>query len=870
MQQLRLYFKFKPPKPSSSPSYDQIQKSRSGSRSSSQASGLNQSDVEPYLCPLHAGMKVPKRNQRSSPIPRSMTLSQNSKDVDQGPRHKDLPSRPSSSDSVNDSVKGRKGISSSAPVSRHPSFEDWSRKSSATHGQSDGWHARGGQERGGQSSRACFNPFALIGIDVSAPPPPLPQPQPVPTLAIIQPLIPATIASHSPQSIATVSHMPQKQPVLHQISVDSGYDSVDTLHNDSKSVGSDDDLVLLEPRTLTSGSSPPVESFMSAMPALTTEGLFETLTADALFREGTLSAASSSSSLLNSSNAPSECSDYSELQELATLDETTTPGSQSLKTSINMLTSAPLSIPISTPNQTPSPAESPSLSKYFAVAPAPAHSPVRMPPVERSPENPKFEDFLKSFITPKIQHTGRIMSTASTEHLSDYKLESSACEKTSKSISLASANSNGESSSSGKEEITSRRSAQFHLSASLLSKVSLSSCSVASGPQRSAGSSPIQSNSLHNFCQNSPQVLSSMSPQQQQHSFKQQNMSPQLHSTPLISGSLHHFQTRPPPQQQQRHLSQSPSPQPLQCQSHPQDHHHQQQKKETANFEIFLDAKVEPNHHHHHPYQQYHTHALPFRDITNLNLPNVSSPKPTTSIKTAIANIDGRHLINMQRQMPFQMEPRVPVIFPPPPPNHPNPFPVFAPHPPSCGPLVPYHLPPAAPPHIIHPHLLHTTHFHHHHHHPIVMMPGFTPPEANNALVPPSSGNSRDSGTPEKKDRCAFCKSNGERETVYMGHVLRDPETNMVVCPQLRKFICPLCGATGDNAHTQSYCPQNANGAQNRILQNRTVKHLKALRPSAGKLRATTLSLKNPNSFPASSDARRHLGRHDLPHHEAL
>merc|ERR1711931_570139 len=47
--------------------------------------------------------------------------------------------------------------------------------------------------------------------------------------------------------------------------------------------------------------------------------------------------------------------------------------------------------------------------------------------------------------------------------------------------------------------------------------------------------------------------------------------------------------------------------------------------------------------------------------------------------------------------------------------------------------------------------------------------------------------NSHDSySSPEKRDRCAFCKSNGERETVFMSHNLKDPKSQKVTCPQLR------------------------------------------------------------------------------------
>lgn len=62
---------------------------------------------------------------------------------------------------------------------------------------------------------------------------------------------------------------------------------------------------------------------------------------------------------------------------------------------------------------------------------------------------------------------------------------------------------------------------------------------------------------------------------------------------------------------------------------------------------------------------------------------------------------------------------------------------------------------------------------------------------------------------------CNFCKRNRESPAVYSNHTTKDAR-GKVTCPQLRKYICPGCGATGDEAHTRSYCPSLKLNTSNR------------------------------------------------------
>lgn len=98
---------------------------------------------------------------------------------------------------------------------------------------------------------------------------------------------------------------------------------------------------------------------------------------------------------------------------------------------------------------------------------------------------------------------------------------------------------------------------------------------------------------------------------------------------------------------------------------------------------------------------------------------------------------------------------------------------------------------------------------------------------------------------------CQFCLSNGESEVQYKSHTMKNA-AGLVSCPVLRMYRCSICQATGDQAHTQRYCPLNRDGKYNGLGASLT--DLKKKKNAAGNFPGTTKKLTWP--LPSQEDVR--------------
>nr|AAU11514.1 nanos 2 [Podocoryna carnea] len=93
---------------------------------------------------------------------------------------------------------------------------------------------------------------------------------------------------------------------------------------------------------------------------------------------------------------------------------------------------------------------------------------------------------------------------------------------------------------------------------------------------------------------------------------------------------------------------------------------------------------------------------------------------------------------------------------------------------------------------------------------PIIQAPSPPPPQQPPHLNQSNNGPPAPPRSSTALQVCVFCRNNGESESVYTSHVLKDAD-GRTACPILRAYTCPICKANGDNSHTIKYCPMNQN-----------------------------------------------------------
>lgn len=91
--------------------------------------------------------------------------------------------------------------------------------------------------------------------------------------------------------------------------------------------------------------------------------------------------------------------------------------------------------------------------------------------------------------------------------------------------------------------------------------------------------------------------------------------------------------------------------------------------------------------------------------------------------------------------------------------------------------------------------------------------------KANVELIAKCIEKKKKYGDANKIVECSFCKNNSEPEFIYRSHALKD-SIGRITCPLLKIYTCPMCGESGQNAHTLTYCKKFKTYQRNSILKS--------------------------------------------------